>query len=207
MHDTRTPDETTPEGVSATHPAATPSPRTSGASKRRRSGQRLAEQERAQAQDTFLAAFAECGILKQAAHVAGVDRATVYAWRDHDSAFRARFELAEADANDVIRGEIRRRGVDGWDEPVYQGGELVGTIRRYSDGALFRLAASRMPEYRDKLDVTSDSKAIGQTHASILALINDPDAAALACDLLARLAGGRALGAATDPSGTGDSGE
>ena len=90
MQDNLAPHETTPEGVPAANPAATPLPR----ARRRRSGQKLAEQERAQAQATFLATFAECGILKQAAQAAGVDRNTVYTWRDHDPAFRARFELA-----------------------------------------------------------------------------------------------------------------
>ena len=177
-------------------------------------------QERAEAQAAFLTAYARVGIIRQAAEMAGVNRATVLNWRASDPEFRAAFETADADACDVIRGEIHRRGVDGWDEPVYQGGEFVGTIRRYSDVLLRLLAQSKMPEFREKLDVTSDSQAIGMAHASILTIINDPDAAALACDLLARIAsastsaparaslpGGYAPLVGSDPGGTGDSGE
>jgi hypothetical protein len=42
--------------------------------------------------------------------------------------------------NDVIRTALYRRGIDGWDEPVFHAGEEVGTVRRYSDRCLVALA-------------------------------------------------------------------
>lgn len=214
----------TPEGATPPVQPLPPKPTKPRQPKRRhRRGGPIPPDERAIAQATFLSAFAECGIITQAALRAGIDRTTVYAWKRDDAAFRARYELAEEDANDVIRGEFHRRGVIGWDEPVYQGGEMVGTIRRYSDGLLRALAQSRMPEFRDKLDVTSDSKAIG-IHANIINVLSDPATTALACDLLQRfslsgasgadtarltssLTGGYDAPAGLDPGGTGDTGE
>jgi hypothetical protein len=159
---------------------------------------------RSEAQATFLEAFAECGIIRSAAKAAGIARQTVYDWKNNDPAFAARYEVAEADANDVLREEIRRRAVDGWDEPVYQGGDLVGTIRRYDSGLLKFIAQSRMPEFRDRLDVTSGDETLG-AHERINAIVNDPQAASLACDLLSRV--GRSAPTGGDASGPSDSGE
>ena len=55
--------------------------------------------------------------------------------------------------NDAIRQELARRGIEGWDEPVYWQGQIVGHIRRYSDRALIALAQMRLPEARNQLDV------------------------------------------------------
>ena len=53
--------------------------------------------------------------------------------------------------------EAYRRAVLGVAEPVYQGGELVGTVQRYSDRLLEFLIRGRRPQtYRDntRLEVT-----------------------------------------------------
>src|SRR5205807_601275 len=67
------------------------------------------------------------------------------------------YHLADAAANAHIEAEIRRRAMEGWDEPVYQQGARVGTVRKYSDTLLIFYAKRRMPEYREKqaLDVNN----------------------------------------------------
>jgi hypothetical protein len=47
--------------------------------------------------------------------------------------------------------EIRRRAIEGWNDPVYQMGQRVGSVRKYSDVLLIFLAKRLMPEYRDKV--------------------------------------------------------
>ena len=48
---------------------------------------------------------------------------------------------------------LLKRGVEGWEEPVYHKGELSGTIRRYSDKCLeIGLKANQPKKYRDKED-------------------------------------------------------
>lgn len=45
------------------------------------------------------------------------------------------------------------RGLDGWDEPVFQGGKLVGKQRRYSERSMEFLSRATMPEvYRERVD-------------------------------------------------------
>ena len=46
--------------------------------------------------------------------------------------------------------EIKGRGFEGGEEPVYQGGKLVGTKRRFSDNlAMFRLKGEMPNKYRE----------------------------------------------------------
>lgn len=101
----------------------------------------------------FLDAFAQHGNVSAAARAAGVGRSTVYQWQEHDEDFAAAFREAEILARDAVDEEIHRRGVLGWDDPVYQGGARVGTIRKFSDTLLIFLAKGLMPEkYKDRVE-------------------------------------------------------
>lgn len=93
--------------------------------------------------DAFLAALAECGILSQAAEAAGVDRATVWRRRQDDEAFAKACDEAIDMAADKLEGEARRRALEGVEEPVYQGGQLIGTKTVYSDSLLALLLKGR----------------------------------------------------------------
>jgi hypothetical protein len=97
----------------------------------------------------FLAALAECGVVQTACARTGVNRATVYRWRETDAAFAAQFDEASAQAADHIEAEARRRAVDGVDRPVFYRGEQCGTVREYSDNLLALLLKAKKPEYRD----------------------------------------------------------
>jgi hypothetical protein len=67
-------------------------------------------------------------------------------------------ELAEARGRgpEQVRAEIRRRAIDGVDEPVFHNGEVCGQVRRYSDRLLALMAKANLPEYRDtaRVEVT-----------------------------------------------------
>lgn len=93
--------------------------------------------------DAFLSALSECGILTHAAEVAGVDRATVWRRRQEDPEFAAACDQAIDMAADKLEAEARRRAVEGVEEPVYQGGQLVGTKTVYSDSLLALLLKGR----------------------------------------------------------------
>lgn len=100
--------------------------------------------------ELFLDAFAEHGIVLKAAQSAGIDRRTVYKWLEHDEKFMLAFNQAKENARDIVRAEIHRRAIEGWDEEVYQLGKYAGTMRKYSDTLLIFHAKALMPEYRDK---------------------------------------------------------
>jgi hypothetical protein len=106
-----------------------------------------------EARAVFLEALSKAYSVTEAARLAGFARSTAYLTRDQDDEFAAAWEDAVEQGTDVIRAEIRRRAVDGWDEPVYQRGELVGHVRKYSDRLLELEAKRRDPAYRDSVKV------------------------------------------------------
>lgn len=146
-----------------------------------RRGGPLTDEERATAQETFLAAFARTANISQSAKRARVNRATVYEWLAKDELFKAAYEHADADAQDVLRKEAFRRAVVGVNEPLTNGQGLIyemevvlgkdgepalddrgrpklrrgkiATVKKYSDGLLQAMLKARVPEYRDKKQV------------------------------------------------------
>jgi hypothetical protein len=176
--------------------------RTSAPIRKRRKGQRPTAEEKRRIQATFLEAFANNANMRAACKAAGVDRNTVYAWQEHDEAFSFRFKQAEADANDVIRAAIYQRGLQGIDKPLHWQGRMVMedvpdprhpgkmirrrvTVKDYSDTLLIFLAKSRMPEFRDKVQLEQTGKVTVQYEFP-----DDPEAANLARALIRRLSSG-----------------
>lgn len=128
--------------------------------RKRRQGQRMTAEERAQTQAKFLESFAKTANVRAACMDAGIDRSLVYQWAEHNDEFSLRFKQAELDANDVIRAELYRRAIEGTEKPVVSMGRVardeegkILMIREYSDNLLALLAKSRMPEFREKTQV------------------------------------------------------
>jgi hypothetical protein len=108
----------------------------------------------AENQATFLREFAISGHLANSAKKAGVDRTTVFLWRDKEE-FESLFKVAERHSVSVLEDEAHRRAFDGVDKPVYQGKELVGHIREYSDTLLIFLLKGKAPaKYRERYEIT-----------------------------------------------------
>lgn len=86
----------------------------------------------------------------EAAHIAW---STLYRWRRGDPKFRAAWDEAARHGEDALAArldsELVRRAVDGVEEPVFRGGEEVGTRRRYSD-PLLMFGVREMRERRHK---------------------------------------------------------
>lgn len=115
----------------------------------------------------FLVAFSQTGNVTDAAEQAGCARRTVYDWLARDDAFRVSFAEAEQQALDRLEREALRRGVEGVDEPVYQGGKKIGAIRKYSDTLLiFLLKGGRPSKYRERVDVTFQAREVAERLAS-----------------------------------------
>ncbi|RPH76060.1 hypothetical protein EHM76_00005 [bacterium] len=107
------------------------------------------------ARQRFIDTYASCGNVTYAAKRAGIPRNSIYAWQEHDEVFAAAFREADLKATEVLEREAWRRANEGFAEPVYQHGKLVGTVQRYSDNLLMFLLRARAPErYRDRVDVS-----------------------------------------------------
>jgi hypothetical protein len=109
-------------------------------------------------QAAFLEALATHGTITKAAAVASIHRSTHYAWLD-DPEYAKAFEDAQQTFADAIRDEVRRRAIDGWDEPVFHARNPAGevpVVRRHSDRLLELLAKAMCPEFREKHEITGD---------------------------------------------------
>ena len=115
-------------------------------------------------QAAFLKAYAQLGNITQAAAEAGVDRSQHYDWLT-DAKYAEAFEAAQSEAEDALHAEARRRAVDGWLEPVFWQGEIVGRVRKHSDTLLiFLMKATNPGKYREgrqfSATATGDGKGV-----------------------------------------------
>lgn len=102
---------------------------------------------------TFLDVLARTGIVTTAVQAVGVARMTAYRWRE-DPEFAKAWDDALEQAADRMEAEAIRRAVEGVEEPIYQGGQLVGTRIVYSDSLLGKLlGANRPAKFRERHDV------------------------------------------------------
>lgn len=90
-----------------------------------------------------------------AAREAGVEgsRARIREAIQADDDLVAQLEEARGRGPETIREEIRRRAIDGVEEPVFHNGDVVGSVTKYSDRMLAMMAKANLPEYRDETDV------------------------------------------------------
>jgi hypothetical protein len=144
----------------------------------------------------FLAALAEGYHVRDAAIRASVDSSAVYAERKTNPAFAKGWGEAHVTGTRELEREASRRAYHGELRPVYQGGELVGHIREYSDSLLMFLLKARRPgKYRENVSVEHNG-----FNGLLLRLtkMNDAELDALEADL-----DRTAQTEASDPAGTG----
>lgn len=127
----------------------------------------------------FLAELRRHGIPVAAAraaspHSSGGAISSFYHLRRMDPEFAAAWSDALQEACANVESEIHRRAVEGWEEPVFQRGELVGTITKYSDRLLELRAKGLMPERYavERRDVKVSGEVTHQHHhtAAILTI-------------------------------------
>lgn len=116
-------------------------------------------------QARWLALYAFTINARDAAAFAQVQTHQVSVWATQDPVFAQVRDEARLDVGRSIEAEMHRRAVEGVVEPVYQGGKLVGTVRKFSDQLLIRMAQAHLPAYRPggapvgALDPTADAAA------------------------------------------------
>lgn len=103
--------------------------------------------------DKFLRHLTETGLLGTSCKMAGVARCTVDSRRKSDPDFAKAVETAMMLYRESIEHEVKRRAMDGVEEPVYYLGQVVGYTKRFSDQLLALHAKRHIPEYQDKSTV------------------------------------------------------
>ena len=110
-------------------------------------GQKKFDEKR---QEVFLRNYRETGLFNVSARAAAVCPETVRDRRRKDKGFDKQIEEALQDYREIVEQEVRTRAVDGWDEPVYYKGDVVGHINKKSDRMLELHVKRHIPEYRER---------------------------------------------------------
>ena len=109
----------------------------------------------------FLVVLGNTANVCAACREAGIPRQNVYEWRKQDPNFANMMDAAVELGTFALEDEAVRRGMQGWEEPVYYKGEEVGSVRRYSDTLLITLLKARKPEkYREGIEDAAGRAAI-----------------------------------------------
>jgi hypothetical protein len=74
--------------------------------------------------------------------------------------FGEELRIVRGYGDEQIRRAMYERAIVGVEEPVFQGGVQVGTIRRYSDRLLGMLAKAYLPEFKDRRDVVDNGAEV-----------------------------------------------
>lgn len=97
-----------------------------------------------------LAMYSVTGNVRESCATARISTRTFYRWKDNDPAFREAYTLAKRGSVETLQTAARRRAIDGWLEPVFYKGEVVGHVRKFSDVLLiFLMKAGDPATYRD----------------------------------------------------------
>lgn len=136
-----------------------------------RQGVRVTDEQRAE----FLATLAVCGNMTKACEVADFNRITVYRDMEADPEFKKAVQEARRIGGEGLIDEMRRRGYEGWDEPTTYQGELIASIRKYSDTLLIFLVKCIFPQYRDSKVRTEHSGKILLDHGLDLTKLSDEE--------------------------------
>lgn len=94
---------------------------------------------------------AEAVTCSDAAKMAGMSIRSFYDWREADPEFDAEVRKAMQAGADPLKKVAYSHAKDGWDEPVYFMGKVVGTIRKFDHGLLTRVIEMREPKSKANL--------------------------------------------------------
>lgn len=113
----------------------------------------------AEKKDEFLTALSDTANVTRAAEKIGMSRRYMYEVRDTDEEFKKEWQAAETLGLDALEDEVTRRGVEGWEEPVWYQGVQCGLVRKFSDSLLmFRLNGGRPEKYRQRVSAEHTGK-------------------------------------------------
>lgn len=107
--------------------------------------------------DAFCERIAAGDTILDACKAVGYGFRQIFQYRHDDPQFAQKWEDADEMAIQRMEREADRRAIEGVNEPVFHKGEMVGTIKKFSDTLLiFRLKAKRPEVYRERADVSGN---------------------------------------------------
>lgn len=98
----------------------------------------------------YLKELQQGGLFYKAAKAVGWTPETIGLYRKAEPEFEELCQQALKIHRELIEAEIKRRAIDGWDQPVFYQGLPCGTLRKYSDRMLELYAKRHISAYRER---------------------------------------------------------
>jgi hypothetical protein len=109
----------------------------------------------------LLTAYANCGGVRRACEIAGVDTPLHYVWLQRDPNYKLAFDKAFEMAGDTLEQAAYERATKGVVKDVWHQGKIVGQEVVYSDGLTkFLLKGAKPARYRDNVDITTAGQSL-----------------------------------------------
>lgn len=125
---------------------------------------------------TFLEELSQHGVVKYACKKAGISRLVFYYNYQSDQEFRRLTDDAFVLGAVNIEDEAKIRAIEGVEEEVYFKGEMVGTVRKFSDFLLTFLLKGNFPyKYGNAQTEDIASNVLGQPKIKIAAAVKNTD--------------------------------
>lgn len=106
-------------------------------------------------ESAFLAHLAQTYNVEASCKKAKISKTEAYRKRREDPKFAEDWDRAREIGAAALESEAIRRAVEGWLEPIYHDGEIVGYVRKYSDRLIEFLLRGAMPEkYRERHELS-----------------------------------------------------
>jgi hypothetical protein len=92
--------------------------------------------------------------VRVACRLVNISHGSIYNHKNADPEFSAEWDEAYKLGTETLEQEARRRAVEGWDEPKFHDGVVVGYVRKFDSTLLMFLLKSRdRDRFSDKSDV------------------------------------------------------
>lgn len=127
-------------------------------------------------ENAIVKSLSEIGHFEAACSEHGISPKTMRLHMAKNPELKERVENARDMACVNILKEIKRRGQDGYDEPIFYQGRIVGYKRVYSDTLLQRQAEAMMPELfsrKTRVDVTHHDDSSSALKAKLESFLED----------------------------------
>lgn len=95
---------------------------------------------------TFLKAYANSGSISAACMATGISKRTLAKYRANNPDFDDEVLKIKCAVGGALESSLIERAIDGWDEPIYYRGELVGVQRRFDNALGWNLLQKLNPE-------------------------------------------------------------
>ena len=133
-------------------------------------------------QRLFLSVFAVFGKIKTASDRSGVPRENHYYWMRKDDDYRKAYQTCRDTIAVMVEDSLVEKLIHGWEEPVYQGGQLVGHKRKFELSAMLKYLSKAKPEvFGDKVELNAtiepvSPEAMIQAMAATVPYCPEPEA-------------------------------